>query len=679
MTTRNTTMVWITKHTLRKSVFTTRTLAHRHLLMILAFVAFPTPGFSADLANPDVAIETGKSALRTGWNYPWYNSSTDSLARINIQPPSDNKWLSEWLDWDLDSSWWTDWDMSNLMLTLSWFFIAAILGGAAYLLIQAYLGNDRRQQSASATGNAESTVSTIDHAAVLPARLRNPHTDLLAEAKRFYLAGNLVEAIVYLFSFQLVELDKHQLLWLAKGKTNRQYLAEVHRGGQISSRHELAAALRQTMILFEEAFFGSHAPRQEDFEACWSKVARFQILLATHSEAPAAPTPPPVKPQGPQTLLIALTAGAILLAGCGTNINTTYGRRSGGGAASVNGTAVLGEMFKKSGHDVHSWTSLSPSLSEADVIVWAPDDFDPPSARTQAWLNDWLRTSWDKKTLIYIGRDFDAAENYWAFAEQVAPTDQKREVSRRRTIAKNRHLKKRAFLCKTVEWPGWFSIDTTTPPQSITTLSGPWAKGINTDKIQIERHSQLIPKENSRTLLADGNGSPLVSEIPFSGGGQLDWEKWDAENVSDPSRLIVVENGSFLLNLPLVNHEHRKLAGNLVAEIGQPKKQVVFLQSHPGGPEVHDSDPSEQPPSGFDLFTVWPLNGVLVHLAALGFVFALARWPIFGLPRRLPPAALTDFGHHVTALGELMAKKGDNEQAHTMLKNYRHTVLQDDR
>lgn len=669
-------MMCITKHALYRIVFTTGSLAHRHLLTALAFVAFSTTGFSADLADPDVAIETGKSALRSGWHYPWYDASTDSLARIEVPPPSDNKWLTEWFDQLPDGSWWPDWDLNNLMLTFSWFVIAAILGGVIYFLIQAYLESERRQPSASVMGNVDSTILAIDHVTALPARLPNPDTDFLAEAKRFYLTGNLVKATIYLFSFQLVELDKHHLLQLGRGKTNRQYLREVHQGEQIGIRNELAAALHQTMTLFEKAFFGSYAPRPEDFEACWSAVPRFQALLATHSKAPPA-LPPSKKRRGSPTSLIALAAGAMILSGCGTNrLNSTYGQRGGAGAGSVNGTAVLGEMFEKAGHDVQSRTSLSPSLSAADVIVWAPDDFHPPPPKVQAWFNKWLARN--GKTLIYIGRDFDAAPNYWTFAEQVAPNDQKREIFKRRTTAENRHLSKRPSVDNTVEWPGWFSIDTTTPPQSITTLSGPWAKGINVDQIEIERHSQLIPNDNSRTLLADGNGSPLVSEIDFSSENRKQ-KQWRKEHVPDSSRLLVVENGSFLLNLPLVNHEHRRLAGHLVAEIGRPQQQVVFLQSHRGGPELHDSDPTEQPRRGFQLFTLWPINGVLVHLAALGFVFALARWPIFGLPHRLSPPALTDFGHHVTALGELMAKKGDHDQAHAILNNYRHTVLHDDR
>ncbi len=45
------------------------------------------------------------------------------------------------------------------------------------------------------------------------------------------------------------------------------------------------------------------------------------------------------------------------------------------------------------------------------------------------------------------------------------------------------------------------------------------------------------------------------------------------------SQLLVVANGSFLLNAMLVNHEHRKLAGKLVDAIGPGGRDVVFLES----------------------------------------------------------------------------------------------------
>src|SRR5580658_4454078 len=73
--------------------------------------------------------------------------------------------------------------------------------------------------------------------------------------------------------------------------------------------------------------------------------------------------------------------------GCRKELETAYGQRSGPGATkSVNGTAVFADMFQAAGHQVSSWTSLSPRLDQADCIVWFPNDFDPPSPKVASWF-----------------------------------------------------------------------------------------------------------------------------------------------------------------------------------------------------------------------------------------------------------------------------------------------------
>ena len=58
-------------------------------------------------------------------------------------------------------------------------------------------------------------------------RSRARKAGLLEEARRSYEEGDYNTAIVYLYSYQLVKLDQNQWIRLAKGKTNRQYLART--------------------------------------------------------------------------------------------------------------------------------------------------------------------------------------------------------------------------------------------------------------------------------------------------------------------------------------------------------------------------------------------------------------------------------------------------------------------
>ena len=195
------------------------------------------------------------------------------------------------------------------------------------------------------------------------------------------------------------------------------------------------------------------------------------------------------------------------------------------------------------------------------------------------------------------------------------------------------------------------------------TLSSPsdtWLDGIEPSKVEIELFGRLIPNEdNDIEKLLYSQGDVLVSrqEPCLNGGGQL----------------ILVANGSFLLNLPLVNHEHRKLAGKLIDEIG-PTKEVVFLESGKGGPEISLSDRPPGQRGGLEILSVPPFDQIFLHLAVLGLVFCFARYPIFGVPKSLPPPPHSDFGQHVTALGKLLAMTRDRAFAMTRWLHYQQTV-----
>ena len=138
------------------------------------------------------------------------------------------------------------------------------------------------------------------------------------------------------------------------------------------------------------------------------------------------------------------------------------------------------------------------------------------------------------------------------------------------------------------------------------------------------------------------------------------------------SQVILVENGSFLLNLPLVNHEHRKLAGALIDEVNEsagPGAAVVFLESGPGGPKISDEDPRlELPPGPADRP---PLIYVWHHAILTGVLLVFASWSIFGRPRQVPPPPRSDFGQHVESLGALLEQSRDREYCMSRINQYR--------
>jgi hypothetical protein len=341
-------------------------------------------------------------------------------------------------------------------------------------------------------------------------------------------------------------------------------------------------------------------------------------------------------------------------------LETRYGQRSGPGATtSVNGTGVLGAMFEAAGHKVVSMSALSPRLSRwADCIVWFPDDFRPPSKPVRNWLEQWLSQA-PGRTLIYVGRDFDAACWYWQKILPLTSAEEKDQVRIRLAGARQSHELRRGDLPKSANCD-WFTVRRGRGQRKVRTLSGEdsWLADVDPAKVEIQLAATLEPDDEADTLLKSGD-DVLVSTATVGRGGV--------------GELIVVANGSFLLNAMLVNREHRKLAGRLIDRIGPPRKKVAFLESFSGGPPIRAKDPVNSS-TGVEIFHLWPTNWILLHMAAVGILFCFARWPIFGRPREARGEPVADFGRHIDALAELLARSRDRTHALSRLLHYQQTV-----
>jgi hypothetical protein len=354
---------------------------------------------------------------------------------------------------------------------------------------------------------------------------------------------------------------------------------------------------------------------------------------------------------------IALTA--LALAGCEDGIETTYGRRSGLEAGdSVNGTAAFVRMVQSAGHHVTTATRLSPRVYEtADCIVWAPDDFQPPAEPVRQWFDAWWRHG-SGRTLVYIGRDYDAAPSYWRAVQAAATPAQRSEMMRRLARDQNEFLTARGQMPKDEDCE-WFVSRGTRKQRAVNTLQGAdeWTAGVDASKIDVELNGRLIPPVDADVLL-ESQGDAIVT----------------SQEAANDGRLIVVVNGSFVLNYPLVNRENRKLAARLIEEIGDAPQEVVFLESGPGGPPIWEEEPPERARTALEILAIWPFNAIFLQLGALGLIFCYSRLPIFGRPRPLPQPGLADFGRHVAALGTLLARTHDRAYAAQRVAHYQQTV-----
>jgi hypothetical protein len=258
--------------------------------------------------DPDSAVESGRDALGSGGRFPWYDSARDDLRPIDLQADDDNSSPDSSNDRRSEgggpsgnssrrgggsgsgngSGRGSDSGSSRdespsvsidpqavsapALMWIAWIGIAGVLLWIVYMIIKAFLDREARdaKTSESTDDEEESGPAGLD---ALPARVVVAKGGLLDEARRQYEAGNHNLAIIYLYSYELIKLDQNQMLRLAKGKTNREYLREL------SGRPEIYGIVARTLVPFEDVFFGEHQLTRERFEACWNQVDRFNRLI----------------------------------------------------------------------------------------------------------------------------------------------------------------------------------------------------------------------------------------------------------------------------------------------------------------------------------------------------------------------------------------------------------------
>jgi hypothetical protein len=107
----------------------------------------------------------------------------------------------------------------------------------------------------------------------LPFEIEQPLVGLKEQADRYRRSGDYSKAIVYLFSYLLVELDHSHCIRLERGKTNGVYLREIR------TRPEVYGYLTQVTQLFEQSFFGRRIIEPSPFDGLWNALPEVEAYL----------------------------------------------------------------------------------------------------------------------------------------------------------------------------------------------------------------------------------------------------------------------------------------------------------------------------------------------------------------------------------------------------------------
>ena len=223
--------------------------------------------------NDQQAVEAVRRGLVGSVRFPWYDAPRDEFCRVDVQPPRELK--NRHSKWEAQPA--TSWNapswLQPVFEVLGWTLLAAAVAALLYFLVRAFLSEQRGRLPQAAVEPSADPQGDADRLQSLPFPLRHAQRNLLEEARRCYEAGDFGQAVVFLYSYELVQLDRHQLIRLAKGKTNRQYLREVR------SRPGVQQLLHNTMVAFEDVFFGRHALERQRFESCWQAMDDFHHQL----------------------------------------------------------------------------------------------------------------------------------------------------------------------------------------------------------------------------------------------------------------------------------------------------------------------------------------------------------------------------------------------------------------
>ena len=332
---------------------------------------------------------TQNESSNSFWSWLFGNNSTRSW---NTPSSTTNSTSTSWADfWEA---------ISTFFYYLLWIALAI---GAILLVVwlsknqELAVWFNRRKKT---TQHTEDVLAQQARYSDLPVEIEKGLLGLRAQAAEYRDHGDYSRAIVYLFSYLLVELDQAQLIALAKGKTNYRYLRELNGHRHLQSR------LRDVVSLFEAAYFGRRTLTKEQFDTVWLDLAKVEESIK-NSLIPQNP------PLVGSALLALFVLGIPSLGGCKSDLSDAYGTSESQTAeASPGGMSVLREMVKAHDLPTETLASLSPSMDEKyQTIIWTPNYFPFHNKANLDCLDRWLRTG--GKTLVYVGRDYSPHADYW--------------------------------------------------------------------------------------------------------------------------------------------------------------------------------------------------------------------------------------------------------------------------
>lgn len=368
------------------------------------------------------------------------------------------------------------------------------------------------------------------------------------------------------------------------------------------------------------------------------------------TERPRRPVPRRA-PRPPSALAGAVACALLCAAGCDKTITTDYAAVRG---PSINGVSAFVQMLRDAGLPTTATSAIPAVDDRCTTLVVFGDRFGPMPADAAERLQAFLDAD-GAQTLVLALRDDDWTVGYWrAVSGRTDLTAAQRE---RVTERLSRAEKDLAAGIEEADPPDIDSFGYTlerveranaTAPLTVELKSAGVFTGDTIDA-RWELHRRLVPGVGARVQWRSGR-DPLLVRIPRG-----------------VDEIVVVASATPLLNGGLVDPGNRSLAADLVARLPAGGRTHVV-----GSTDVASADGAGgEEPSILRLLAVQPHPWIAAQALAALALFCWWRAPIVGRPRREGAAVAQDFGHHVAALGSLLARARGEAFAERRLEEWR--------
>ena len=281
-----------------------------------------------------------------------------------------------------------------------------------------------------------------------------------------------------------------------------------------------------------------------------------------------------------------------------------------------------------------------------------------------------------------MGADYRADEDYYQAAQKRVSPELKTE-SQRLLAEAQLATQIRQNNWRDDFWPAggsnidcdWFDIEVIKPRKHSNLLTGPMADNAS---------FSVAPELPLEVMMSPKNSTAKweVKSLLTVDGEDMVYRLSD-KNPYATNQVIVVQNGSFLVNLAAADPSKQALADQLIAEAlslseeGQHglgfgfSEQMLILESEYEIP-VRNTDFVNQ--NSWAWIAEEPLCYIVPHALLWGVLFCFVYFPIFGRPKRTPKRSTATFRNHINAIAKQLSKSSSKEHARRTIEQYQESV-----